>query len=110
MGYLGAAAYFFRHIFHDWPDKACAAILKQTARAMDKDRSRILICDQVLQDDSPAEASLLYDIDMISLFGGKERSLAEWKYLIASTGEGLHIVNVIFSPESEAAILDIRME
>jgi hypothetical protein len=77
---------------------------------MDKHRSRILICDQVLDDNSPAEASLLYDIDMMSLFGGKERSLAEWKSLIYSAGENLEIVNVLRSPESEAAILDVRLK
>jgi NADH:ubiquinone oxidoreductase subunit 4 (subunit M) len=77
---------------------------------MDKHGSQILICDQVLQFHSPTEASLLYGIDMMSLFGGKERSLAEWKFLIYSAGANLEVVNVLRSPESEAAILDVRLK
>ena len=46
----GAAAYIFRHILHDWPDESCIEILRQTISAMDKNRSRILIVDQVMQD------------------------------------------------------------
>ncbi|KAF9888906.1 hypothetical protein FE257_008276 [Aspergillus nanangensis] len=106
----GAAAYFFRHIFHDWPDNACVTILRQTAKAMDKHKSRILICDQVMQDDSPTEASILYDIDMMSLFGGKERTLGEWKRLVASADAGLDITNVAYNPECEAAILELRLQ
>ncbi|KAF7169588.1 hypothetical protein CNMCM5623_002230 [Aspergillus felis] len=105
----GAAAYFFRHIFHDWPDDACAAILKHTAEAMDVKRSRILICDQVMDDNSPSEASVLYDIDMMTLFGGKERRLQDWGELITSADRRLRISNVFRSPRSEAALIEVRL-
>ncbi|KAI9375024.1 O-methyltransferase family protein [Aspergillus egyptiacus] len=105
----GAAAYFFRHILHDWPDNACVTLLRQTARAMDRDRSRILICDQVMHDSSPSEASILYDIDMMSLFGGKERSLEEWTALVESADAGLKITKVMLDPGSEAAMLELRL-
>ena len=38
-----ARAYYFRTIFHDWPDQDCIAIMKHTAAAMKKDYSKLLI-------------------------------------------------------------------
>ncbi|KAL8926659.1 MAG: hypothetical protein Q9208_002733 [Pyrenodesmia sp. 3 TL-2023] len=42
-----ADAYFFRLIFHDWPDKECVEILRNLVPALKKGAS-ILICDLVL--------------------------------------------------------------
>ena len=38
----GAAVYFFRYVFHDWPDKYCVRILRALAPAM-REGSRIVI-------------------------------------------------------------------
>ncbi|KAH8435056.1 uncharacterized protein LDX57_012685 [Aspergillus melleus] len=90
----GAAAYFFRHIFHDWPDSTCVHILKQTAEAMDANRSRILICDQIVDEASPSVPSMLYDIDMMTLFGGKERTLRQWDALLKAADERLYVSRI----------------
>ena len=105
----GAAAYLLRHILHDWPDNACKDILKQIVPAMDKDHSRILICDQVMDDNSPSQPSILYDIDMMSLFGGKERRLCEWQALITETDSRLHITNLRKSPSSSSTMMEVRI-
>lgn len=105
----GAAAYFFRHIMHDWPDDACVIILKQTAQAMDKHRSRILICDQVVAENEPSSTSLLYDIDMMALFGGKERTLKEWKLLLRRADSRLQITDVRKTDAASTTILEIRL-
>lgn len=82
----GARAYYFRAIFHDWPDHICQQILRNTLSAMVPDYSRILIVDFVLPDtESPLmQASL--DIQMMSIGAGVERSERQWRNLLSSVG------------------------
>nr|A0A4P8WAD3.1 RecName: Full=O-methyltransferase pyiA; AltName: Full=Pyrichalasin H biosynthesis cluster protein A [Pyricularia grisea]QCS37511.1 PyiA [Pyricularia grisea] len=101
----GASIYFFRHIFHDWPDRACVKILKQIVQAMGRD-SRLLICDQVV-DDEPSIPATLYDIDMWTLFGGKERNRSEWEALFRAADERLYIKKVWTTTEAPTTILEV---
>ncbi|KAL5341090.1 S-adenosyl-L-methionine-dependent methyltransferase [Aspergillus crustosus] len=82
----GARAYYFRAIFHDWPDHICQKILRNTISAMDPAHSRIVIVDFVLPDtDTPLlQASL--DIQMMSIGSGVERSQRQWTELLQSVG------------------------
>ncbi|KAL3427024.1 O-methyltransferase family protein [Phlyctema vagabunda] len=105
----GASAYFFRHIFHDWPDSACAKLLKHTVDAMDDSRSRILICDQILQDINPSVPSMLYDIDMMSLYGGKERTMSQWQNLLRGVDQRLIIAKVWKHPAGSVTILEAKL-
>ena len=41
----GAAAYFLRHVLHDWPDAECARILRRVVDAMEAGKSRLLLCE-----------------------------------------------------------------
>ncbi|KAL5041353.1 hypothetical protein BDW71DRAFT_212212 [Aspergillus fruticulosus] len=98
----GAAIYYFRSIFHDWPDSVCLQILRNTIPAMGPD-SRILIVDFVLPDtDTPLfQASL--DIQMMCLGSGIERSRREWEVLLGEVG--LEIWGVwSVSPAQESVI------
>lgn len=104
----GAAAYVFRHIFHNWSDDACVTLLRQTLPALDESRSRILICDQVVGDRHESLAALC-DIAMLTLFGGKERTLVEWNALLSSADPRLRINKVIVDDASGTAILDVRL-
>lgn len=103
----GAAAYIFRHIMHDWPDESCIEILRQTISAMDKNRSRILIVDQVMHQPTPALSSVLYDVDMMTLFGGKERTLNEVIDLVNRTDERLRILSIKQSLDSMNTIIEL---
>lgn len=107
--FSGAAAYLFRQIFHDWPDQACVTILKQTIEAMDPKESRILIIDQVMTEQDPSLAAVLYDIDMMALYGGKERTLSEWKRLLSAASPRLEIANIFKSSSSMTAVLEVRL-
>ncbi|KAF7954945.1 uncharacterized protein EAE97_000204 [Botrytis byssoidea] len=87
----GAHTYFFRHIFHDWPDNACIKILQRTIPAMKKGYSRILIVDSILPDMGASLFGSLLDINMMPL-SGIERTEKHWKKLLE--GEGLKVVNI----------------
>ncbi|TLD11449.1 hypothetical protein PspLS_11929 [Pyricularia sp. CBS 133598] len=105
----GAAVYFFRHILHDWPDDSCIEILRQIVPAMDKKLSRILICDQIVQDQSPSFASVLYDIDMMTLFNGKERKLSEFREIFQKADPRLYIHDVKRSQQSASTLIELRI-
>lgn len=81
-----ARVYFFRAIFHDWPDHICHQILSNTVAAMDPATSRIIIVDHVLSDIKASLTQTSMDIQMMSIGAGMERSLRHWKQLLAQAG------------------------
>ncbi|KAJ5205084.1 uncharacterized protein N7498_005963 [Penicillium cinerascens] len=82
----GARAYYFRAIFHDWPDRICQKILLNTVSAMDPRYSRIIIVDFVLSDTNVPRMQSAMDIQMMSIGAGVERSKRQWVDLLASVG------------------------
>ncbi|KAL4807939.1 S-adenosyl-L-methionine-dependent methyltransferase [Aspergillus unguis] len=81
----GAHFYFFRSIFHDWPDKTCLQILRNTVSAMSPD-SRILIMDMVLPDTEVSTFQASLDIQMMCIGAGAERSRNQWSELLKQAG------------------------
>lgn len=82
----GARAYYFRAIFHDWPDHICQQILRNTVSAMVPDYSRVLIVDLVLPDTNVPLFQACLDIQMMSIGAGVERSERQWRDLLRSVG------------------------
>lgn len=81
-----ADLYILKRILHDWSDEQAAQILKNIATAMPP-QSRLLIIE-ALVDDEGAQAYLIAQIDLLLLavFGGRERTKAEFKNLIDAAG------------------------
>lgn len=83
-------------ILHDWSDEKCALILARCREAMPPD-GRLLIIDQLLQE--PMDfMSLFYDLHMLVQIGGRERTEAELRSLLADAG--LQMRRVIIPTES----------
>ncbi|KAL3479375.1 S-adenosyl-L-methionine-dependent methyltransferase [Aspergillus californicus] len=82
----GARTYYFRSIFHDWPDCICLQILHNTISAMDPGHSRILIVDFVLPDKETPLLQASLDIQMMSIGSGVERSERQWTELLHAAG------------------------
>ncbi|KAF7588263.1 hypothetical protein BBP40_005949 [Aspergillus hancockii] len=82
----GARAYYFRAIFHDWPDYICHKILVNTISAMRADYSRIIISDFVLPDTDAPLLQASIDIQMMSIGSGVERSERQWRELLGAAG------------------------
>ncbi|KAI0397862.1 S-adenosyl-L-methionine-dependent methyltransferase [Xylariaceae sp. FL0594] len=83
---IGARCYYFRSIFHDWPDADCVKILKRTAAAMTPGYSKLLMSEWVL----PAQNTPLYpallDINMMAVLNGMERTEAQFTKLLDDAG------------------------
>ncbi|KAL8934423.1 MAG: hypothetical protein Q9216_005923 [Gyalolechia sp. 2 TL-2023] len=81
-----ADIYYFRNIFHNWPDKNCITILRNQIPALEEG-SRLVIDDFTLH-----EAGTLapmqerkrrwMDINMLIFFGSRERTIREWEKLL----------------------------
>ena len=81
----GASAYFFRHVFHDWPGESCLKILYNHTDALKGEDSRLLISDVVLPDRDIDSAKALRDINMMQV-AGKERSEKQRHTLLEQAG------------------------
>lgn len=82
----GARAYYFRNIFHDWPDHSCLEIMKHIAGAMEKGYSKLIIFEWILPSkDVPLYPALL-DVNMMALLNGRERTEEQWTALLEASG------------------------
>ena len=98
----GAEVYFFRHVFHNWPDEAARQILQNTIPALTPGQSRIVIVDVVIPDTNCPSFASLMDLFMMSC-AGMERSERQWRSLLTSVG--LEVVS-IRGPEPGSEIKD----
>src|SRR5262245_11810303 len=86
----GADVHVLKHVLHGYADDAAVQILRG-CRASLPDDGHILIVEFVLPDvieyaDADLEKRLLSDLNMLAVTGGKERSISEWRTLMARAG------------------------
>ena len=78
-------------ILHDWDDRRCVTILRNCRRSIAVD-GRLLVLEPVLPDRlgaAEAAAAVLSDIAMLVYTGGRERTEAEFRALLADGGFSL---------------------
>ena len=82
--------YLLKAIVHDWDDTSARTIL-QNVRAVAKPSSTLLLVELLLPDTVTPEATpvTLMDLNMLVLFGGRERTQAQYKSLLDSAGWSL---------------------
>jgi len=84
----GADAYHMKSILHDWEDHDVVAILKQCREAATANGVRLLVVERLLSEHiGPDDLdSLLSDLNMLALPGGRERTAAEYGELFKQAG------------------------
>ncbi|KAI1380750.1 S-adenosyl-L-methionine-dependent methyltransferase [Hypoxylon crocopeplum] len=82
----GAKCYYFRSIFHDWPDVDCIKILKTTAAAMTPGYSKLLMSEFVLPASNTPLYPALLDVNMMAVLNGMERTEAQFTELLDAAG------------------------
>lgn len=95
----GAHIYCLQHILHNHPDLESIALLQKTAAAMNED-SRLLVIEATKNAKNAAMHAA-----MVALYGGRERSSAEWKLMAAVSG-----LEVTFEsyPETGECLVEMR--
>ncbi len=81
----GADTYLLRHIIHDWSDDQALTILKNCRTAMNSG-SRLLIAEYVLPDGPESFHGKWFDLAMMVVTGGQERTESEYRKLLDQSG------------------------
>ena len=99
-------AYFLVNVLHDWNDEICIRILKNITTSMNAD-SRLWIIEYILEPGPGFSVAKLLDIEVLVMSGGCERSIDEYKNLIAAAG--LQVSRII-PTKSGPAMLECLMD
>ncbi|HEV8390659.1 MAG TPA: methyltransferase [Dongiaceae bacterium] len=95
----GADLYVMKSVLHNWEDGDAARILS-TCRAAMKPGARLLVIERVVPvGNAPAEAKL-FDINMMVVAGGRERTEIEYRLLFEEAGLALERAAATRSPLS----------
>jgi hypothetical protein len=79
----GGDAYVLKLVVHDWPDADATRILRSVRDAIDPAGALYLI-ELVVPPDGERSVAHLIDLSMLVSFGGRERTLEEFRSLFAS--------------------------
>jgi hypothetical protein len=89
----GGDAYVLSRVLHDWNDERALVILRNCRTVVGRD-AKLLVIDRVLPDCMGAAGSsaamFVSDLQMMVMNGGRERTAAEWRALLAAAGFELH--------------------
>jgi hypothetical protein len=81
----GGDVYLLKKVLHDWTDEPAGAILRSIRAALPEEARLLVIENVVLPGDEPCFAKLL-DLLMLVYAGGRERTEAEFRQLLATAG------------------------
>jgi hypothetical protein len=79
----GGDIYILKWIIHDWDDEKSIRILRNIRQQMS---SRLIIVDTVVPEGNEPHFSKFFDLNMLVMTGGKERTEAEFRQLLLSAG------------------------
>jgi O-methyltransferase domain/Dimerisation domain len=81
----GGDLYMLKSIIHDWDDETAIAILRR-CRAVMKSQARLVLVERVVPPGNGPSEAKLFDINMLMVLGGCERTEAEYKNLLRAAG------------------------
>ena len=81
----GGDAYVMKWIIHDWDDERAISILKN-CRAHLSPQGRVIVVDSVVPENNEPDFSKFFDLNMLVMTGGKERTATEFAQLFAEAG------------------------
>ena len=81
----GGHVYMLKRALHDWTDEQATAILRNCRAAMN-DRGRVLVIEMVVDPGPGGPPAKFYDLMMLVVASGRERTEAEYSQLFAAAG------------------------
>jgi hypothetical protein len=81
----GADAYLFRHIIHDWTDEQCVQILRNCRKVI-PGNGRLLLVEAVVPEGNEPSLAKDFDMTMLVIPGGIERTEMEYRILFEQAG------------------------
>ena len=93
----GCRAYVMKHVIHDWDDEHAQGILANCRRVVPEDGALLLV-EWTLPEGNLPSAGKLFDVVMLVMTGGKERTVEQYRQLLARADFKLNHV-IAASPE-----------
>ena len=81
----GGDAYIMKWIIHDWDDEKSNTILRNIRNRM-QPNSKLILVDCVVPEGDDPDFSKFFDLNMMVMTGGKERTAREFNELLAAAG------------------------
>ena len=81
----GADAYLLRHIIHDWDDEKSLTILRNCRTAMGE-AGKLLVVEGIVPPGNEPSVSKFFDLAMMVVPGGMERTEEEYRRLFEAAG------------------------
>lgn len=81
----GGEVYTLSRILHNWDDETCGRILERCHQAMDTGAT-LMILERLIPEDGSPGVALASDINMLAVFGGRERTATEFRKLLDKAG------------------------
>ena len=81
----GADAHVLKWIIHDWDDERALRILRNCHRSL-ADGGRLLLVEAVVPEGNEPSFAKQMDLQMLVMTGGRERTAAEYRALLARAG------------------------
>ncbi|HLY98530.1 MAG TPA: methyltransferase [Candidatus Angelobacter sp.] len=75
--------YVMRHVIHDWADENATTILSNCRKAMSPG-GKVLLIELVLKDPNEPDFGIFMDLTMLTLLHGRERTIADYKRILAA--------------------------
>ncbi len=99
----GGDIYLLKSVLHNWNDQDSIAILKNCHKAM-HENARLLIFERIIPEGNERSEGKFFDINMLVMTNGRERTQKEYKKLLEVSGFSL--LRVI-STESAISIIEV---
>jgi hypothetical protein len=98
----GGTAYMMSHILHNWSDSHALTILRSCRAAM-KPRTKLLVFDIVIKPAGERDWGKLMDVEMLAMFGGRERTAEEFATMFKEAG---FVLERVVSTRSSTSIVE----
>jgi len=83
--------FILKWVLHDWSDNEAISILKRCHESL-KSGNKILVIETIIGTETDHFLNHYLDFIMMTIFGGKERTLDEFKHLFSLSGFSINRV------------------
>jgi hypothetical protein len=81
----GGDIYILKSVLHNWDDESCVSILKNCRKVMN-DKSSLLVIERIIPEGNEKSEAKLFDINMLIMTEGRERTENEYRKLFRAAG------------------------
>jgi SAM-dependent methyltransferase len=81
----GGSVYLLARVLHDWDDDASTRLLRSCRQAMNAS-AELVIVERLLPEDDGTSLASIWDMHMLAITGGRERTRTEYADLLSGAG------------------------